>query len=72
MKETCFCGGDGEVADRGPILDADSPWALRCPDCGHVDYLLWLPEEAGFLLWGEAKQRSGMRHISLSHHGQAA
>ncbi len=60
MKESCFCGRFGEVEDREPVLDAKGRWALRCPGCGHLDRLVWLPEEAGFLLWGEAKRRRRM------------
>ena len=57
MRETCFCGRTDEVSNREPVLDADGKWALRCPECGHVDYLEWLSDEASLLLWGEAKQK---------------
>lgn len=57
MKESCYCGRTGDVEDREPILDGGGRSFLRCPDCGHVDYLEWLLEENGFLLWGEAKRR---------------
>jgi hypothetical protein len=57
MREVCFCGRTGRVQDRDPVLDAGSRWALRCPDCGHLDYLQWLSEEAGLLFWGEAVRR---------------
>ena len=57
MRETCFCGRSGNVEDREPVLDETTRWALRCPACGHTDYLEWLPEEAGLVLWGEAKRR---------------
>ncbi len=69
MRETCFCGRTDEVSNREPILDANGKWALRCPDCGHVDYLEWLSDEAGLLLWGAAKQR---RHRHLPGQGHAA
>jgi hypothetical protein len=40
MRESCSCGRSGELVDPEPILDAKVVWsALRCPDCGHVDYL---------------------------------
>lgn len=74
MQEACYCGRVGEVEDREPILDGDSRWALRCPDeaCAHLDYLEWLPDEAGLLLWGEAKQRRGMEHVDLPYLRHAA
>jgi len=57
MREICFCGRCGDVENRVPVLDSSGRWALRCPDCGHVDHLEWLSEEAGFVLWGEARRR---------------
>lgn len=57
MKESCFCGRTGEVEDREPVLDSEGRRALQCPDCGHADYLGWLPEETSLLLWEEAKYR---------------
>jgi hypothetical protein len=57
MQEVCFCGRSGDVRDRKPILDDDGRRALRCPSCGHLDYLEWLPEQVGLLLWGGAKRR---------------
>ena len=56
MQEVCFCSRSGDVRDREPILGDDSRWTLRCPSCGHLDYLEWLAEEAGFVLWGEARR----------------
>ncbi len=74
MQDVCYCDRVGEVEDREPILDSDSRWALRCPNeaCGHLDYLDWLPDEAGFLLWGEAKHRRGMEHVHLPDLGHTA
>ena len=46
MREACYCGRTGEIEDRGPITASDGGRALRCPDCGHLDSLDWLPEEA--------------------------
>ncbi|MBA2442791.1 MAG: hypothetical protein H0V53_10370 [Rubrobacter sp.] len=62
MRESCFCGRCGDVEDRTPVLDFEGGWALRCPDCGHTDYLGWLSEENGLLLWGEAERRRLARH----------
>jgi hypothetical protein len=46
MLESCFCGRTGEFEDREPVVTRDGERALRCPDCGHLDHLTWLPEEA--------------------------
>jgi hypothetical protein len=58
IKEACYCGRTGDIEDREPILIDGGIWALRCPNdvCGHLDRLEWLPEEAGLLLWGEARR----------------
>ena len=60
MQESCFCGRSGDIRDRKPVLDSDGRRALECPDCGHTDYLEWLPEETGFLLWEQAQRRREM------------
>jgi hypothetical protein len=57
MRETCFCGRSGELEDREPVLDARGRWVLRCRDCGHLDDLGWLSEEAALMVWGEARSR---------------
>jgi hypothetical protein len=57
MRESCFCGRSDELEDREPILDAQGVWVLRCSDCGHLDYLTWLSEEAALLVWGESRRR---------------
>jgi len=57
MRESCLCGRNGELEDREPILDARGRWVLRCPDCGHLDDLGWLFEEAALIVWGEARRR---------------
>jgi hypothetical protein len=46
MREVCFCGWSGDVADRLPMYLGDGDWGLMCPDCGHIDHLSWLPEAA--------------------------
>jgi hypothetical protein len=46
MKEACFCGRVGEIEDREPILKDDGQTVLRCPECGHLDDLLWLSADA--------------------------
>ena len=46
MLETCYCGRTGEIEDREPAATGDGVRALRCPDCGHLDRLEWLAEDA--------------------------
>jgi len=43
MREACFCGWTGEIADRVPVFEGDCIVGLACPNCGHLDYLEWLP-----------------------------
>jgi hypothetical protein len=69
MKEDCFCGRRGEKTDREQILDESERWALRCRSCGHTDYLEWLSEKAGLVLWGGAKRR---RELSVGQDRFAA
>jgi hypothetical protein len=57
MQEACYCGRTGDLRNREPVLSDNSRWALRCPDCSRLDYLHWLSDEAGLVLWGEAKER---------------
>jgi hypothetical protein len=59
MRESCFCGREGELEDREPILDARGRWMLRCPSeaCDHLDDLGWLAEEKALMVWGEARRR---------------
>jgi hypothetical protein len=65
MRESCFCGRSGELENRLPVLDAEGRWLLRCPDCGHLDDLAWLTEEAALMFWGEARyRRQGLRSPS--------
>lgn len=63
MRESCYCSRTGDIRDRLPVLDGDGKRALECSDCGHADYLSWLPEETSLLLWDEAKRR---REIPLT------
>jgi hypothetical protein len=59
MLEICFCGRNGELEDREPVLDAEARRVLRCPSCGHLDNLAWLGEDTALLIWGEAVDRRG-------------
>jgi Zn ribbon nucleic-acid-binding protein len=56
QRECCDCGGEEEFQYRQAVLD-DGEWVLRCPECGHLDRLLWLSEEARALLVGLARRR---------------
>jgi hypothetical protein len=55
VRETCDCGSE-EFQYREAVLDAGE-WVLRCPECGHLDRLGWLPDEARSLLLGLARRR---------------
>jgi hypothetical protein len=57
MLESCYCGRMGEIEDREPVATGDGGRALRCPDCGHLERLGWLPEEARRRAFGEAESR---------------
>lgn len=57
MLENCYCGRMGEIEDREPVVTSDDGRTLMCPDCGHLDSLDWLPEEARSLLFEEAERR---------------
>jgi hypothetical protein len=56
VRESCDCGGEEEFQYREAVLD-DGEWVLRCPECGHLDRLLWLSDEARSLLLGLARRR---------------
>ena len=59
-QEGCACEADGEFGYREPVLD-DGEWALRCLECGHLDRLRWLSDEARPLVLGLAKRRWVLR-----------
>ena len=60
VRESCDCGGEEEFQYREAVLDAGA-WVLRCPECGHLDRLRWLPDEARSLLVGMALRRWRVR-----------
>lgn len=61
MRETCYCGRSGEVQDRKPVTDTDGMVALECPECGHLDYLSWLPEDTRTRVFAETRRRASER-----------
>ena len=60
VRESCDCGGEEEFQYREAVLDAGQ-WVLRCPECGHLDRLLWLPDEARSLMLGLARRRKRLQ-----------
>ena len=54
LRESCGCGGE-EFGYREPVRD-DREWVLRCPECGRLDRLRWLSEEARPLALGLARR----------------
>jgi uncharacterized Zn finger protein len=61
MQEVCYCGHVGSLEDRQPIVDERGRGALRCRECGHVDHLLWLSEDARSKVIEEAAGSHGER-----------
>ena len=59
LRESCNCGGE-EFQYREAVLD-DGEWVLRCPECGHLDRLLWLSDETRSLVLGLAWRRWRVR-----------
>lgn len=57
MQEICYCGWFGALTDREPVLDKFGERALRCPDCGHLDDLRWLPDDVRRIVLDQARQR---------------
>ncbi len=62
MREVCYCGHRADLEDRLPIVDERGQGALRCRECGHVDHLVWLPEDSRSKVLEEASRRL--------HHGE--
>jgi len=48
---------DGEEFGRWEPVLHDGEWVLRCPECGHLDRLEWLSDEARPLVLGLARRR---------------
>ncbi len=58
MLEACFCGRTGEIEDREPVVTYDGIQALKCPECGQLDPLDWLSDEARRDVIEEAERRA--------------
>lgn len=56
VRESCDCGGEEEFESREAVLD-DGEWVLRCLECGHLDRLRWLSDEARPLVLAVARRR---------------
>ena len=37
MREVCFCGHAGALADREPIYAGDGEWGVACPAADRPD-----------------------------------
>jgi hypothetical protein len=57
MREACFCGWTGTIAEREPTCLGDGDWGLTCPRCGHLDRLEGWPTAARDGLVAEARRR---------------
>jgi DNA-directed RNA polymerase subunit RPC12/RpoP len=60
MQETCSeCGRHGDVEDRDPVWgERAETEALRCPECGQLDELLWISDDDSRRLgFAEAERR---------------
>ena len=68
MREVCFCGWAGDVADRAPVYAGDGAWGLECPRCGHLDRLAWLPDDARARVVKEAARRQLARSQAAPAH----
>jgi hypothetical protein len=61
VRESCGCGGEGEEFEyREAVLDYGE-WVLQCPECGYLDRMNWLSEEARPLVLGLARRRARLR-----------
>lgn len=50
MNEDCVCELAKDLEHREPVFDEYGERALRCPGCGHLEYLRWLPEDVRLLI----------------------
>lgn len=69
MREVCFCGREGRVEDRILVNDDLGELALRCPACGHLDYMRWATEDRRALVLvrgarGDASVRARASYVT--------
>jgi hypothetical protein len=60
MQETCSdCGRRGDIEDRDPVWSNRAETeALRCPECGQLDELLWISDDdSRRLIFAQAERR---------------
>jgi|GEM_PF-1713987 len=65
MREVCFCGWSGEIADRRPVYLGDGEMGLACPNCGDLDRMDWLPDTARRSILLDALLRQDARDVTL-------
>jgi hypothetical protein len=46
-----------------PVFDHVRDWVLRCPQCGHIDPLTWMPERARKKTLKKARCRWRLRKV---------
>jgi hypothetical protein len=61
MVEACFCGRVGELTEREVAPLRDGGQGLVCPECGHLDRLLWLPQTLAANVLAEAAAHQAQR-----------
>jgi hypothetical protein len=61
MVEACFCGRVGDLTEREVAPLSDGGQGLVCPECGHLDRLLWLPVTRAADVFAEAAMRQAHR-----------
>jgi hypothetical protein len=61
VRESCDCGDEEKEFEYREAVLEDGEWVLRCPECGHLDRLRWLSEEARPLVLAVARRRRRLR-----------
>jgi len=69
MREACFCGWTGKLAERKPAYLGNGDWGLTCPRCGHLDRLELWPIDVREELVAEARRRADLDTIDLTSEG---
>ena len=66
MLESCYCGRTGEIEGREFVVEDEGRQALRCPWCGHLEHLIWLPEQTRHRMFEEAERRVALQGSSTA------